>query len=185
MIIWTTIRQKYYCVVETVCEAVPYLNLVQVCSLCQRQRKRRFKCSRMENRWHLKMGSHGCLNRDRGLLTINRAALQQRHFGGLKTQTFDNGFHNARFWKRYNLCKLQKHEFVKTVTLCTCILRVQSIGMQVRSIFYKVSLPTTGLAWKNTALLVVFMDLCERDRFDQFVVCMQNFTNAKEKLFCF
>ncbi len=46
------------------------------------------------------------------------------------TQTLKNWFQSASFWN-YNIivCKLWKYEFVKMVTLCVCILCVQSIWM--------------------------------------------------------
>ncbi len=48
-----------------------------------------------------------------------------------------------------SLCKLRKHEFVKTVRSCAYILRVQSIGIwhnRCVVFLYKVTLPSTGLA---------------------------------------
>lgn len=76
-IIWTPIRQKHYCVAETACESGACLLSVSAAA------RTHIWIFWMGNHCHLNIGSHGCLNPD--LLTINRAALQQPHFGGLKT----------------------------------------------------------------------------------------------------
>lgn len=53
-------------------------------------------------------------------------------FCGLKMQIFVNRLQRARFWKqsRYRVrVNIQKHEFVKTMMSCACVLRVRSIGI--------------------------------------------------------
>lgn len=55
----------------------------------------------------------------------------QQHFEGLKMQAFEIGFQSASFLKTIplsSLCKLQKQEFEKMVTSCSCPLCVQSVG---------------------------------------------------------
>ncbi len=86
----------------------------------------------------------------------NRWFTQQWHFESLKTQS----------WKW--------HEFVQTVASCTCILRVQSIGVQVRSVSLESDIANNWPGMQYTAFLVVFPDPCEQGKL---------FKNTKEKLF--
>ncbi len=98
------------------------------------------------------------------------------HSGGLKML---NGF--LKVIPLSSPCKLQKRKFVfkKTVTLCACILRVQSISL--REFLYKLTLPTTDLAW-----IIQHFLLCVQGSFWQYCcLYMKLSKNAKEKCFHF
>lgn len=56
---------------------------------------------------------------------------------------------------------------MRTVTSCACVLRAQSIGVDssVKSECFFTKSRRHGM--NNTAILVIFVNPCERDRFDK------------------
>ncbi len=66
-----------------------------------------------------------------------------------------------------SLGKLQKCQFVKTVTTCACILHVQSLDMWASSVSLQIDIANYWPGMHITAFLLIFTDLCERGSFWQ------------------
>ncbi len=106
-----------------------------------------------------------------------RSVFTQHHFP-LKTENFYGfwsfiyvtaafcGPENANFWKRVSKCKFLK-------TICTCVLCVQSIGMHT----FLGAIYWPGM--HNTAFLVILQIHVNGHRFDDVVVCKQNFSKMQ------
>ncbi len=100
-------------------------------------------------------------------MRFGRSFTQQRVLGGLKTQTFENGFQSASTVFENDtviMCKLQKIWICENGDV-TCMHIMCSVyrntNVHRRIVFlYKVTSPTTGQAWK-IVLLVIFVDPCE------------------------
>ncbi len=91
-----------------------------------------------------------------------RSFTQQWHFGGLKMQTFENGFQSASFWKQYQYCLYLDENLSPACILQVCIV-----------FLYKAASPTTGLE----CIIQCSLQICvNRDCFDNENFSVQLFS---------
>ncbi len=107
-----------------------------------------------------------------------------KKIGSLKTKTFENGFHSARFWKQYCYCLCVNYENANLWTQwhsITCSdYRNAYVGR--RTMFFT-KWHRQLLVWHRTAFLIVFANPCERGMFWQRCLLYVKLSKMQRKNF--